>query len=90
MNFKKKIKNYGFWVSLGGAVFLLLQSLGIKVNVPYLNEILCSVLGIMVALGIISNPESGNGYLDKNKDDDTPTTENEAVDDFCDNDINNI
>lgn len=62
---KEKFKNYGFWVSLVSAVIIVLQACGIKIDAPYVNEIVTGILGVLVTLGIISNPNSGNGFLDK-------------------------
>lgn len=62
---KEKFKNYGLWISLISAVLMILQSLGLKFDMPYINEVITSILGVLVALGIISNPSDGNGYSDK-------------------------
>lgn len=62
---KEKFKNYGLWLSMISAVLMLLQAMGLKFDLPYVNEIITSVLGIFVALGIISNPSDGTGYSDK-------------------------
>ena len=60
-----KFKNYGFWISLASAVILLLQACGLKIDVPIVNEIVTAFLGLLVVLGIISNPNSGSGYKDE-------------------------
>ncbi len=65
---KEKLSNYGLWVSLAGCVIMILQACGLKFDVPYVNEIITAVLGVFVTLGIVSNPSSGNGYNDSNKD----------------------
>ena len=44
---------------------MLLQAMGLKFDLPYVNEIITSILGVLVTLGIISNPSDGNGYTDK-------------------------
>lgn len=62
---KDKFRNYGLWISLISAVLMILQSMGLKFDAPYVNEIITSILGVLVALGIISNPSDGNGYSDK-------------------------
>lgn len=68
MRLKDKIKNYGFWMSLTAAVILVLQTIGETVGFVIDDEaivsIMASVCGMFVVLGIISNPESGSGYLD--------------------------
>ena len=62
---KGKFRNYGLWISIISAVLMLLQAMGLKFDLPYVNEIITSILGVLVTLGIISNPSDGNGYADK-------------------------
>lgn len=62
---KGKFRNYGLWISIISAVLMLLQAMGLKFDLPYVNEIITSILGVLVTLGIISNPSDGNGYTDK-------------------------
>lgn len=64
MNLRKKLKNYGFWVSLISAVMMIIQAFGVNINIPVLKEALISICGLLVMLGIISNPEKGKGYID--------------------------
>lgn len=61
---KDKLKNKGFWISLVSAVLVFVQSVGVKVDVPAVNEIVSALLTVLVVLGIISNPASGSGYID--------------------------
>lgn len=61
---KDKIRNKGFWVSLISAVLVFVQSLGLKIDVPAVNEIFGALLTVLVVLGIVSNPASGSGYFD--------------------------
>lgn len=62
---KEKFRNYGLWISLISAVLMILQSMGLKFDLPFINEVITSILGVLVALGIISNPSDGTGYSDK-------------------------
>ena len=62
---KGKFRNYGLWISIISAVLMLLQAMGLKFDLPYVNEIITSILGVLVTLGIISDPSDGNGYSDK-------------------------
>lgn len=66
---KERFKNYGFWISLVSGAIMVMQALGLRVNVPYVNEVITAVLGVLVVLGIINNPKDGNGYTDSKKDD---------------------
>lgn len=65
MRIKEKIRNKGFWISLVSAAVMILQAFGLKIDAPVVNEILTGVLGILVILGIVSDPSSGGGYLDE-------------------------
>lgn len=72
MRLKEKLKNKGFWVSLVSAVVMILQAFGLKIDAPAVNEILTAVVGLLVILGIVSDPSSGSGYLDGAPDADPP------------------
>ena len=53
MNWKKRLTNYNFWISMFSAVLLILQALKIEFDVLYVNEIFTAVLGFLVVVGII-------------------------------------
>lgn len=71
-----KIKTTGFWLSLTGAIILVLQQLGqafgFSVNSDIINGIVSAVCGVMVVLGVLiptKNKESeNNNNLDENND----------------------
>lgn len=71
MNLKQKFKNYGFWMSLTAAIILVLQTLGknigFSVNDEAITSIVNSICGVLIVLGIISNPASGKGFTDKDQ-----------------------
>ena len=71
MNLKEKIKNYGFWMSLTAAIIIVLQTLGktfaFSVNDEAISAVVNSICGVLIVLGIISNPASGKGFLDDDK-----------------------
>ena len=56
MNWKNRLKNYNFWISIFSAVLLILQALKIEFDIVYVNEIFTAVLGLLVVIGIISDP----------------------------------
>ena len=61
MNWKNKLTNYNFWISIVSAVLLILQAFDINFDIAYINEIVTAVLGLLVVIGIISNPnKTGN------------------------------
>lgn len=53
----KKHKTTGFWLSLTGAVILVLQvvggALGFKINSELINNIVSSVCGVLVIVGVL-------------------------------------
>jgi len=63
-----KWRNYGLWLSLSSLVLLFLQGVGIEVVPEQFNNIIAGVLGVLVTLGVISNPKSGHGFVDVDKE----------------------
>lgn len=43
----------GAIMSLVGAIVLILQSFGVKVNAEYVNEVATAIAGVLVALGFV-------------------------------------
>ena len=60
MNWKNRLTNYNFWVSIVSAVLLVLQALKIKVDFIYVNEVSTAILGLLVVIGIINDPTKSN------------------------------
>lgn len=60
MKLKDRIKTYNFWVSLSSAVFLFLKvignQVGFKVSETMFSDLITSLCGILVILGIIVPP----------------------------------
>ena len=60
MKLKDRIKTYNFWVSLSSAIFLLIKLLGnqfgFSVNESLFNDLITTLCGILVILGIIVPP----------------------------------
>ncbi len=67
---KQKIKSYGFWTALSGAVVVLLEALGkafgFSVNNDVVSSIIMAIAGVLVVFGVVSMP---------NKDKDNSETE---------------
>lgn len=55
---KDKLKSYEFWVSVASAVMMLLQTISIKIDVPYINEVTMAFLSLLTVSGILK--KSGN------------------------------
>lgn len=51
-----RFKNYGLWVSIFALIPMLLNSFGIEVVPEEYQAITNTILSILVALGIVSNP----------------------------------
>ncbi|WP_342576540.1 phage holin [Paenibacillus sp. FSL M8-0142] len=67
-----KWRNYGMWVSIVAAVLLIVQASGDLFGFALTEELnakimalAVAVLGLLVLLGIISNPKEGKGYKDE-------------------------
>ena len=60
---KEKIKSYEFWVSIVSAVMVVLQSLSLKFQLPYIQEVVMGFLGILAVAGIVkkSDPPTDDG-----------------------------
>ena len=52
-----KVKTTGFWISLASAIVLVVQALanafGFKCDAKYVNEIVTSVCGVLVVVGVL-------------------------------------
>lgn len=61
-NFFKKIKSYGFWVSLSAALIILLDAFGnvfgFKIENKIVEDCVMSIAGILVVFGIVSMNDS--------------------------------
>lgn len=53
---KEKLKSYSFWIAIASSIMLLLQSLGTKIDLPFMDSVLNAFLGIFVALGLLDKP----------------------------------
>lgn len=64
MKLKDKIKSYSFWVSLASAIILILKVLGSRfgftVDESMVSDFFTAICSILVLLGIIVIPQSGN------------------------------
>ena len=58
---KNKIKSYGFWTALAGAVVVLVNALGQMFGFSVDNEIITNVImaiaGLLVVLGVVTMPK---------------------------------
>ncbi|MBW9155938.1 holin [Clostridium sp. FP2] len=66
---KSRFKNVGLWVSIFAFIGLILGNYGlysvIGLTAVSYKMLVDAFLGILTISGILSNPNSGTGYLDK-------------------------
>ncbi|WP_216773235.1 hypothetical protein [Metabacillus halosaccharovorans] len=58
-----KWRNYGLWMSVASVLYMVFRDLGLQIDLTSWETYVTSILGILVTLGIISNPESGRGFF---------------------------
>ena len=71
---KNKIKSYGFWTALAGAVVVLVNALGQMFGFSVDNEIITNVImaiaGLLVVLGVVTIPK-GDSNQQEGKSEET-------------------
>lgn len=81
---KNKIKSYGFWTALAGAVVMLVNALGQMFGFSVDNEIITNVImaiaGVLIVLGVVTMPkgEDGNQQEGKSEETDAESKETDA------------
>ncbi|WP_442878374.1 holin [Clostridium sp.] len=69
-------KNYGLWIAIASFIPLLLQGFGLDYLPGNYDQIVNSLLGILVMAGIISNPTTETKwFLDDKSTDNSPPIE---------------
>lgn len=53
-----KFRTVSFWMSLCGAVVILLTTLGVRVDAEYVNEVVTALSGVLVLLGVLTAPDA--------------------------------
>ncbi|MDU5108309.1 MULTISPECIES: phage holin [unclassified Clostridium] len=72
-----RFKNYGLWVSILALIPMILSAFGVNVVPEEYQVITNTILSILVALGIISNPTTeSKWYIDDNDKNNTNNIEN--------------
>lgn len=67
---KNKLKSKGFWMSVASATVVLMQTLGVKFDAVYVNEVISAVCALLIVVGVMIDDSK---KLDK-------TTENQDCD----------
>ena len=75
-NYLKRFQNVGTILAIVGAIGLILQQFGYKVDMEWLNNTTTAICSLLVLLGVANNPESAGIDLPKitknNNDEEEP------------------
>ena len=75
-NYMKRFQNVGTILAIVGAIGLILQQFGYKVDMELLNNTTTAICSLLVLLGIANNPQSSGIDLPmvkkSNKDEEEP------------------
>ncbi len=78
---KDKIKSYGFWVSLSGAIVVLVdticKAIGVASYGNLVSNIIMGIAGVLVVFGIVSMPSNNNATEKQSDDEDNTLNLNE-------------
>ncbi len=76
---KNKIRSYGFWTALAGAVVVLLNAIGsacgFTVDNQLVTDIIMAVAGLLVVLGVVSMPKGESKNEEVQEDQNTNQAE---------------
>lgn len=93
MNIKEKMKSYSFWVSLTSAVVLVVkligQKYGLVIDDGFISDLVTSLCGILVILGIIVLPAKKDNKEEKTKTNLTKLENENCVNDNVLNSVSN-
>lgn len=64
-----KFRSKKFWFSLVGAVVMLLNVLGIKINAPFVNEVLNAVCAVLIVIGLLDEPKTEENLTETTEED---------------------
>ena len=81
----QKFKTKKFWLSFAGVIILMLQLFGVKVDAPYVNEIVDSICAVLILVGLMDGG-SKNGQQNEEVNGDTCSENGEFKDannDMC-------
>ena len=75
-NYMKRFQNVGTILAIVGAIGLILQQFGYKVDMEWLNNTATAICSLLVLLGIANNPQNSGIDLPmvkkNNKDEEEP------------------
>lgn len=62
---QSRFRNKGLWVAVASFILLMLQTFGVHVVPEQFNDLVNSLLGILVMAGILSDPTTGSWFTDQ-------------------------
>lgn len=79
MKWKNRLTNYNFWISIVSAILLIFQAFNLELDIAYINEIATAVLGLLVVIGIISDPTKSYTPSKENKEENKEEVETNQI-----------
>ena len=67
MKIPSRFKNVGLWVSAASSILIIAQTFGVDISPDKYNDIVNSVLSLLVVLGILNNPTTDNKFYGDDK-----------------------
>jgi uncharacterized membrane protein len=69
MNWKSRVRNYGFWLAVISQVAVIVSMLNVvdMTQLETWKKFGMGVLELLVVLGIVNNPTDGKGFADSPK-----------------------
>ena len=68
----KRIKSYGFWIALSGAVVMLVNALGeifgFAVEDQLISNFIMAIAGVLIVLGVVNMPSKESDKLENEED----------------------
>ena len=75
----KNLKKYSFWTSLAGASVIvcdvIAKCFGLQIENQVVENVIMSICGVLVALGIVIIPKEKSAPKEDNNDDETKNAE---------------
>ena len=75
----KNLKKYSFWTSLAGASVIvcdvIAKCFGLQIENQVVENVIMSICGVLVALGIVVMPKANSSQKDESDNDETKNAE---------------
>ncbi|NPV93046.1 MAG: holin [Firmicutes bacterium] len=60
---RKRLANYGLWVSMASLLLIVLQDFGLNINTSSYRELINAMLAVMVGLGLVNDPTTSSQWF---------------------------